>query len=163
MLNDIKLYVKQCLLCSRYNIPRQKPPGLLETQASSNEIFDLIGMDFWGPTHEFTSNSNRYIITCTDHLSKSVIAKTIPSATASKAAKFDVEDVIFRYGHIPKQTLTDHGFHFQNHLMQAITNAIGINHIFSTAFHPQTNGTVERLNATIKCQLCKLQDVNRND
>ncbi|CAF4931240.1 unnamed protein product, partial [Rotaria sp. Silwood2] len=47
--------------------------------------------------------------------------------------------------------------------MQAITNDIGINHIFSTPFHPQTNGTIERFHATIKTQLCKLQDLNHNN
>ncbi|CAF3637281.1 unnamed protein product [Rotaria sp. Silwood1] len=163
MLKDIKLYVKQCLLCARYNIPRQKPPGLLETPEPPSEIFDLIGVDFWGPTHDATSNGNRYIITCTDHLSKFVIAKAVPIASASEAAKFLVEDVIFKYGHIPKHILTDQGSHFNNYLMQAITKDIGINHILSTPFHPQTNGTIERFNATIKAQLCKLQDLNRTD
>jgi transposase InsO family protein len=163
MLTDIKLYVKQCLLCARYNIPRHKPPGLLETPEPPSDIFDLIGIDFWGPTREVTNNGNRYIITCTDHLSKFVIAKAIPTATASEAAKFLVEDVIFKYGHVPKHILSDQGSHFQNNLIQAITKDIGINHIFSTAFHPQTNGTIERFNATIKSQLCKLQDLNRNE
>jgi transposase InsO family protein len=163
MLNDIKQYVRQCLLCAKYNIPRHKPPGLLETPAPPNEIFDLIGVDFWGPTRESTINGNRYIITCTDHLSKFVIAKAVPAATASEAAKFLVEDVIFRYGHIPKHILTDQGLHFNNKLIHVITNDIGINHIFSTAYHPQTNGIVERFNATIKSQLCKLQDSNQNN
>ncbi|CAF1578307.1 unnamed protein product [Didymodactylos carnosus] len=120
-------------------------------------------MDFWGPTRDATSNGNRYIITCTDHLSKFVVAKAVPTATASETAKFLVEDVIFRYGHIPKHILTDQGLHFNNQLMQAITNDIGINHIFSTAYHPQTNGIVERFNATIKPQLCKLQDLKLNN
>ena len=163
MLKDIKQYVKQCLLCARYNIPRQKPPGLLERPEPPSEIFDLIGIDFWGPTRGATSNGNRYIITCTDHLSKFVIAKAIPTASASEAAIFLVEDVIFKYGHVPKHILTDQGSHFCSHLMQAITKDIGINHIFSTAFHPQTNGIVERFNATIKSQLCKLQGLNRNN
>ncbi|CAF2749353.1 unnamed protein product [Rotaria sp. Silwood2] len=47
--------------------------------------------------------------------------------------------------------------------MQAVTKDIGINHILSTPFRPQTNGTIERFNATIKTQLCKLQDLNRNN
>ncbi|CAF2827797.1 unnamed protein product [Rotaria sp. Silwood2] len=53
---NIKLYVNQCLLCARYNIPRQTPPGLLETPEPPSGIFDLIGIDFWGPTLEATSN-----------------------------------------------------------------------------------------------------------
>ncbi|CAF1098166.1 unnamed protein product [Rotaria sp. Silwood1] len=163
MLKDVKQYVQQCLLCSKYNIPRYKPPGLLETPEPPNEIFDLIGIDFWGPTRETTNNGNRYIITCTDHLSKFVIAKAIPTASANEAAKFIVEDIIFKYGHVPKHILTDQGSHFHNNLIQAITKDIGINHIFSTAFHPQTNGITERFNATIKPQLCKLQDSNRNN
>ncbi|CAF3176291.1 unnamed protein product [Rotaria socialis] len=163
MLQDVKNYVKQCLLCARYNISRQKAPGLLETPEPPDDIFNLIGIDFWGPTREATSHGNKYIITCTDHLSKFVVAKAIPVASATEAAKFLVEDVIFKYGHIPKHILTDQGSHFNNHLIQAITKDIGINHILSTPFHPQTNGTIERFNATIKSQLCKLQDLNRNN
>ncbi|CAF0993732.1 unnamed protein product [Didymodactylos carnosus] len=133
MLNNIKQYVKKCLLCTQYNIPRHKPPGLLETPEPPSEVFELVAMDFWGPTRDAASNGNRYIITCTDHLSKCVVTKAVPTVTASEAAKFLVEDVIFRYGHIPKHILTDQGLHFNNQLMQAITNDIGINHIFSTA------------------------------
>ena len=47
MMDDVKQYVKQCLLCARYNIPRHKPPGFLETPEPPNEIFDMIGIDFW--------------------------------------------------------------------------------------------------------------------
>ncbi|CAF4174508.1 unnamed protein product, partial [Rotaria sordida] len=151
------------LLYSAHTHPTSKSPGLLETPEPPSEIFDLIGIDFWGPTREATSIGNRYIITCTDHLSKFVIAKAIPTASASEAAKFLVEDVIFKYGHIPKHILTDQGSHFNNYLMQAITKDIGINRILSTPFHPQTNGTIERFNATIKTQLCKLQGLNRNN
>ncbi|CAF1187984.1 unnamed protein product [Didymodactylos carnosus] len=96
-------------------------------------------------------------------LSKFVVAKAVPIATASEAAKLLVEDVIFKYDHIPEQILTDQGLHFNNELMQAITNDIEINPIFSTAYHPQTNGIVERFNTTIKPQLCKLQDLNLNN
>ena len=39
-----------------------------------------------------------------------------------------------------------------------MTRLIGYNHILPTVCHPQSNGMVERFNATFVPQLAKLQD-----
>ncbi|CAF4470768.1 unnamed protein product, partial [Didymodactylos carnosus] len=59
--------------------------------------------------------------------------------------------------------LSDNGSHFQNQLMTALTQSLGHNHIYSTTYHPQTNGCVERFNATFVPQLAKLQDEEANN
>ena len=47
--------------------------------------------------------------------------------------------------------------------MENIKNLIGYNHIYSTPYHPQTNGIVERFNATFIPQISKLQDTQHNN
>ena len=64
---------------------------------------------------------------------------------------------------LPKRLITDNGTHFNNHLLQAITTSMHIGHAFSVTYHPQTNGQVERFNATFAAQLAKYFDPDRND
>ncbi|CAM4874461.1 unnamed protein product [Rotaria socialis] len=59
--------------------------------------------------------------------------------------------------------LSDRGTHFLNTLMENIKNLIGYNHIYSTPYHPQTNGVVERFNATFVAQISKLQNTQHNN
>ena len=73
-----------------------------------------------------------------------------------------VQRIYLRYG-IPKSILSDQGTHFKNQLMEAMTKLIGYNHIFSSVYHPQTNGVVERFNATFIPRIAKLQDHENNN
>ncbi|CAF4449428.1 unnamed protein product, partial [Didymodactylos carnosus] len=48
-------------------------------------------------------------------------------------------------------------------LLQALGHKIGIHHIFSSTYHPQSNGMIERFNATFIPQIAKLQDSEYNN
>ncbi|CAF1553706.1 unnamed protein product [Rotaria sordida] len=47
--------------------------------------------------------------------------------------------------------------------MESMAQLIGYNHILSTVYHPQSNGMVERFNATFVPQLAKLHDRENNN
>ena len=59
--------------------------------------------------------------------------------------------------------MSDQGTHFKNQLMDAMSKLLGYNHIYSTVYHPQSNGMVERFNATFVPQVAKLQDRENNN
>ena len=59
--------------------------------------------------------------------------------------------------------LTDQGTHFNNNLMRALTHLFGYHHIYSTAYHPQTNAVTERFNASFKVQISKLEDKHHHN
>ncbi|CAF1309795.1 unnamed protein product [Didymodactylos carnosus] len=104
-----------------------------------------MGLDFIGPVPQ-SSSGGKYILVCTDYLSRYAITEATANCTAETAAKFLVEKVISQYG-VPRQLLTDRDTHFMSNVFKAIASRCSVNH--TTTYHPQCNGLTERFNATL--------------
>src|SRR6202000_3127472 len=70
-------------------------------------------------------------------------------------AEFIHKDIICRHG-VPLEMTSDRGTEFVNQLIQELTRVYKINHIKTTAYHPQGNGQTERMNKTLKTTLAKV-------
>ena len=103
-----------------------------------------------------------YIVVATEYLTKWPEARAIPNAKASSVISFFYEDIICRHG-CPKEILTDRGTHFVNELLNSLCDRFGVKHRLSTAYHPQTNGLVERFNKTLCEVLAKLANEDKDD
>ncbi|GJT33400.1 reverse transcriptase domain-containing protein [Tanacetum coccineum] len=51
---------------------------------------------------------------------------------------------------MPKALISDRGTHFCNKIMEKKMKRYGVNHLFSTSYHPQTSGQVENTNKALK-------------
>jgi hypothetical protein len=162
MNTDITNYIRSCLRCSENNPIRRKPAGHLQSIAPPEGVWQLLSMDFHGPITPVSARGNRYIISLTDVFSKFVITRAVRDCTAATAARFLQEDVICKYG-TPKCVLTDHGTHFTSSLMDHLFKRLGIVHIYSTPYHPQTNGQIERFNSTMDSKIASLSNQSRSD
>ena len=89
-----------------------------------------------------------------DYLTKWPEAKAVSEATAEQTAIFIYEKIICRYGYSTK-ILSDRGSHFKNQMIEKLMEKFQIKHLFSTPYHPQTNGLVERYNRTLCESLAK--------
>ena len=67
---------------------------------------------------------------------------------ATTVAKLVVEEIICRYG-TPKVIISDRGGQFTGKVMTQVNEFLGIKGKPTTAYHPQTDGLVERLNDTL--------------
>ena len=151
MDKDIEKYVKSCEQCQK----RGKPSSKYELNSIEvKEPFYQIGIDFVGPLPS-TKRRKRYIIVAMDYFTKWPEAKAVTRDTAEEAAKFLYEDIICRHG-CPQRIISDRGTHFKNKLIESLTERFNIEHKFSTSYHPQTNGLVERFNKTLCEALAKL-------
>ncbi|CAF1493696.1 unnamed protein product [Adineta steineri] len=157
----IKEYLASCLLCKQHNISRHKKYGHLNPLHPPEGPFSMIGIDYCGPLKR-TPRENQYVLVITDYFTRHITAIALPNCTAETTAQALFNDFFCKYG-IPAVILSDQGSHFKNQLMENIQHLIGYNHIYSTPYHPQTNGIVERFNATFIPQIAKLQDTQDNN
>jgi transposase InsO family protein len=154
-------HIRSCIVCQAYNTSRQKRPGFLHPIPPPDGPNQLLGVDFCGPFPK-TPQNNRYVLCLTDYFTKFVIAIALPTCSASTTAEAIFKDYICRYG-VPKAIISDQGTSFKNQLMQSLSQLLGYHHILCTPYHPQSNGQVERFNATFVTQLAKLTNSESNN
>lgn len=104
-------------------------------------------MDYLGPFTKSRSG-NRYVPVMTDYHTKWVEAVACPAASAAEAAKGFVEQVLLRHG-TPETIISDRGQHCVGKLAEETFRLMGMNHVTTTAYHPQANGLCERFNCTL--------------
>lgn len=71
------------------------------------EPFEKWALDFIGPINP-PSKQKKYILVCTDYVTKWVEAKALPSATENSVVQFLFEDIFTRFG-VPREIVTDQG------------------------------------------------------
>jgi transposase InsO family protein len=84
----------------------------------------------------------------------SKVTRTVPlrTVTALSVARAFCDHWAYVYGP-PISLLTDNEPQFTAKFFQAVWSELGIQKIFTKAYHPQTNGRVERYNRTILASL----------
>jgi transposase InsO family protein len=161
MRESVENHIASCQQCRKFNIVRSKTPGHLKSYNPLDDVFQVLHMDFWGPART-SYQENRYVIVLTDNLSKYVIANAVSDNTAKSTAEFIMKKFIMVHG-APERLITDNGVHFNNELMKTITTAANIAHVFSVSYHPQTNGQIERFDATFCAQLARYYTHSKDD
>ena len=88
---------------------------------------------------------NRYAVVFMDYmyLTKWPEVFAIPDQTAATIAKLLVEEIVSRHG-VPAEILSNRGKAFLSGIMQELKGLLGFLKSNSTAYHPQTDGLVEK-------------------
>ena len=112
--------------------------------------FDLVG-----PLPS-TKQGYKYLLTCICLGSKYPEALPLKRVDAQTVAEGMCE--IFSRTGIPNEVLTDQASVFTGKLHKALCNTLGITHLRTSAYHPQTDGCLECWHATLKSMLRKCPD-----
>jgi hypothetical protein len=73
-----------------------------------------------------------------------------------------LEEIILKHG-APREIITDRGRNFISQIIKEINELCGIRHLFTTAYHPQTNGLTERFNKTLANMLSMYVNEEQNN
>ncbi|GFT32303.1 transposon Ty3-I Gag-Pol polyprotein [Trichonephila clavipes] len=109
-----------------------------------------------------SAHGNKWIIVCTDYSTRYAITKALPTAEVAEIAKFLLEEIVLRHG-APRVIITDRGAVFRSRLVSSLVDLCNIDHRFTTAYHPQTNGLTERFNKTLADMLSMYVDVEQKN
>ncbi|XP_032689158.1 uncharacterized protein LOC116852685 [Odontomachus brunneus] len=140
--------VKMCLPCQRNKI-QQHVKTIPEQIAIPDERFRQIHIDIIGSLSPV--NNKKYCLTmvkCFTRWPEAVLIADISAETVSNAF---YETWIARFG-APAMITTDRGTQFESRLFQVLSNMIGAKRIH-TAYHPASNGMMERWYRTLKTVL----------
>lgn len=142
MRDDIAQYIRTCLKCQKFKIYEKKTQMPMTITDTPKQAFEKVEMDIVGPML-ITEKGHRYLLTIQCNLTKFAEAIPLFNASAESVACALSEHFITRYG-CPLIIHTDQGRNFLSRLMKFLCQIFKIKQIRSTAFHPQSLGSLER-------------------
>ena len=146
---DCKEYVAKCLDCNRSKGGRPWKQGPMQRMPvySLRGPFGLMVVDALGPLPT-SDGGNKYILVFADYFTRWVEAFAVPDLTTSTFTRVFIDEVLCRFG-IPDRLLTDRGTNFVSELASSMYATLGIDKLAGSAYHPQTQGLVERFNHSL--------------
>ncbi|TYK03209.1 pol protein [Cucumis melo var. makuwa] len=158
MKREVVEFVSKCLVCQQVKAPRQKPTGLLQPLSIREWKWENVSMDFITGLPR-TLRGFIVIWVVVDRLTKS--AHFVPGKstyTASKWAQLYMSEIV-RLHEVPVSIVSDRDARFTSKFWKVLQTAMGTRLDFSTTFHQQTDGQIERLNQVLEDMLraCALE------
>ncbi|KAK8945232.1 hypothetical protein KSP39_PZI008141 [Platanthera zijinensis] len=143
MKKDIIAYILSCHICQLVKAEHQKPGGYLHSLPIPEWKWEDIAMDFvFGLPRSKLGHDGIWVII--DRLTKS--AHFIPVRQDGPPEKLNdlYIDVIVKLHGIPRSIISDRDGRFTSGNWRYIHKRLGTKLLFSTTFHPQTDGQSER-------------------
>ena len=109
-----------------------------------------------------TARSNRYVLLIGDYYTKWVEAVAIPNQKAKTVARALLDEFICRFG-APAFLHTNQGRNFERSLFRELCSLLNIQKTRTTAYHPESDGFMERFNRTLENMLSMYVEDNQTD
>lgn len=152
-------FVNKCESCLKTKaVPANLPPsGKLLSYACK----DLMAMDIMGPLPA-TLHGNTVILVIADHFSRFMITIALPNQRAETIAQALLDHLIGKYGP-PNRLLSDNGSNFRSTLLVDVCELLNVKKVWTTPYHPQGDGVVERFNQTLQNMISHYVSANQID
>jgi hypothetical protein len=145
-------YIAKCWECQKVKDENRHPNCLLEPLSIPEWKWEVVRMDFITKLHR-TNKHHDSIMVMMDKLTK--VAHFIPVKLTHKET--NVVDIcmreVSRFHGIPKTIVFDRDLNFTSKLWKGLFKVFGTNLNFSTTYHPEYDGKIERVNQVIEDML----------
>jgi len=150
MIVDLYDFVGQCPPCAKNGLQERRhmsPMNLFQ----SKEPLTKVSIGILGPLLN-TVDRNRYVVVMSDRLSPLTRTVALRRITAGTVASAFLTAWVAAYGPLDC-VLSDQGQQMDNSFFRAVKKMLGTRCKYTTPYHPQTNGEVERYNHTLLNQI----------
>ena len=143
MFHDVTQYCLNCSKCQAAKLPMPTRAPLEPVPIGRPWQMIAVGI-LEVPT---SYQQNRYLLVIQDYFTKWAEAVPLPDQTAERISK-ELVKVFTTFG-MPEFLHSDQGRNFESSVLRQVLTAFGINKTHTTAYHPQGDGMVERLNRSL--------------
>lgn len=153
MKTDVVEFCKSCHTCQVVGKPNQVvPPAPLHPVPAVGEPFDYIFADCVGPLPKTkTGYQSMLTIMC----ATTCFPEAIPLRRVTAPALTQAMIKFFTTFGLPKRAQTDQGTNFLSKMFRECLRSLGVSHSVSSAYHPESQGALERWHHTLKSMLRK--------
>jgi hypothetical protein len=152
MKKEVVDFIVKCLECQKVKDEHRHPVHLLQPLPIPKWKWEVVTLDFITKLPR-TNKQHDFIMVVVDKLTKA--AHFIPVKLTHKET--NIVDVymreIVRLHGIPKTILSDRDPNFTSNFCKGLFNGFGTNLNFSTSYHPESDGKIERVNQVIEDML----------
>ena len=146
--SDVSQHCKSCHTCQMVGKPNQTiPKACLQPIPAFDEPFSRIIIDCVGPLPK-TKSGCQYLLTimcASTRFPEAIPLRNIKTKTIVKAlVKF------FTFVGLPRSVQSDQGSNFMSGIFQQVMHELGIKQYKSSAYHPESQGALERFHQTLK-------------
>lgn len=142
----VKRHIRSCLQCIACKSKPGRQAGELHPIPPGHRPFAVVHVDHLGPLASSTLG-NKYVFALVDNLTKFAIIRAVRNTKTSHVIRV-LEEVVRDYG-APIRLISDRGTSFTSKAFEHFCLKHGIRHTVNSPRHPQANGQIERLNATL--------------
>lgn len=151
--SDVTRYCRSCHVCQIAGKPNQVvPPAPLKPIPVLGDPFEHVLIDCVGPFKK-SKSGNQFLLTVMCLATRFPEAIPLRKVTAPVVVKALVK--FFSTFGLPKIVQSDQGTNFMSKLFKQVMQNLGITHRTSSAYHPESQGALERFHQTLKSMLRK--------
>lgn len=160
MGDNIRQFVRNCDSCSANKAWRTRRQGFLKPLPIPDRVWSEISIDFVTDLPESKGCTSMVVIT--DRLSKGVIAGGLLNMSVEGLVSWFLQFYL-PYHFLPRAIVSDRGSQFTSAFWKRLCDALRITRRLSTAFSPETDGSTEKANDTLKTTLRELVEWAQDD
>ena len=160
MFADVQFWCLSCTHCQMKKSPKQRQTAPV-LPIPVEGAFDRVAVDCLGP-FPVSNSGNRYIVVFSDCLTRYPEAFAVPSIDAPTIADLLVNEILPRHG-APRTLFSDRGSNFLSSLVREVCFLMDTKKTYTTSYHPQCDGLVERFNGTLAQSLSHYVSSSQKD
>lgn len=155
-------YISTCDTCQRHKASNEKKSGFLSSNRIPDQPWEVVSIDFITQL-PVTKKGHDSIFVVVDRLTKMAHFIAHKMTDNAKAIAQLYIDNVFKLHGLPKEIISDRDSRFTSKFWSSLMETLNIKKNMSTAFHPQTNGQVERINRILEEYLRKFMNIESNN
>ena len=148
---DSSQWARECLDCQRAKIGRHTVPPIGDFAIPSRR-FEHVNVDIVTLP---PSNGYRHLLTAVDRFTRWPVAIPLRDISAESVSEAFAYGWVSSFG-VPSSITTDRGSQFSSSIWTQLMSSWGVTSHFTTAYHPEANGLVERMHRRLKESLLAL-------